>query len=318
MIAVATIVIGTLAAGTAPAVAQDYPTRPVRLIIPFPPGGSNDVVARLLAVHLGEQLGKQIVADNRGGAGGVLGTEAVAKSPADGYTLLVISIAHAVNPWLYKLNYDPIKDFAPVGLLAKGPNVLVVNPSLPVRSVKDLIDLAKRKPGDLQYASAGIGSFQHLGGELFKLMAGVDLQHVPYRGGGPAMVDVVGGHIKVMFSSMVQTVPQIHDGTLRALATGGLMRSTALPDVPPIAETVPGYEAVNWWGIVAPAGTPPAIIGRLNREIELAQKSPDVQRQFSLEGAEAVPMKPAEFGAYMVSEMNKWEKVVKQGGIKAE
>jgi tripartite-type tricarboxylate transporter receptor subunit TctC len=306
-------------AGTGLAAAQNYPSRPVRLIIPFPPGGSNDVVGRLIAIKLGDRLGKQVVVDNRGGAGGVIGTEAVAKAPPDGYTLLVVSMAHAVNPWLYKLNYDPIKDFAPVGLLAKGANVLVVTPSLPVHSVAELIALAKKQPGDLQYASAGIGSFQHLGSELFKLMAGVDMLHVPFKGGGPALVDVVGGHTKVMFSSMVQTVPQIHSGKLRALGTGGLQRSAVLPEVPTIAEAgVPGYEAVNWWGIVAPVGTPQAIIDKLNTEILAVQNAPEVQKQFALEGGEPVPMKPDVFGAYMVSEMNKWEKVVKQGGIKAE
>jgi len=301
------------------AAAEDYPVRPVRLIIPFPPGGSNDVVGRLIATHLGERLGKQVVVDNRSGAGGVIGTEIVAKSPPDGYTLGVISMAHAVNPWLYKLAYDPIKDFAPVSLLAKGANVLVVHPSLPVNSVKDLVTLAKQKPGDLQYASAGIGSFQHLGGELFKLMAGVDILHVPFKGGGPAMVDIVGGHTKVMFSSMVQTVPQIRSGKLRALGTGGLERSPVLPDVPTIAEAgVTGYEAVNWWGVVAPAATPQAIIDKVNSEIEAVQNSPEVQKQLANEGAESVPMKPADFGSFMMSEMNKWEKVVKQGGIKPE
>jgi tripartite-type tricarboxylate transporter receptor subunit TctC len=306
-------------AGTSLAMAQDYPTRPVRMIIPFPPGGSNDVVGRLIAIKLGDRLGKQVVVDNRSGAGGVIGTEVVAKSPPDGYTLLIISMAHAVNPWLYKLNYDPIKDFAPVGLLAKGANVLVVHPSLPVRSIADLIALAKKQPGDLQYASAGIGSFQHLGGELFKLMAGVDILHVPFKGGGPALVDVVGGHTKVMFSSMVQTVPHIHSGKLRALGTGGPQRSPVLPDVPTIAEAgVSNYEAVNWWGLVAPVGTPKAIIDKLNTELLAVQNAPEVQKQFALEGGEPVPMKPAVFGAYMVSEMNKWEKVVKQGGIKAE
>ncbi len=304
---------------TAIAAAEDYPARPVRLIIPFPPGGSNDVVGRLIATHLADRLGKQVVVDNRAGAGAVIGTEIASKSPADGYTLLVISMAHAVNPWLYKLAYDPIKDFAPVGLLAKGANVLVVHPSLPVNSVKDLLALAKQKPGQLQYASAGIGSFQHLGGELFKLMAGVDILHVPFKGGGPAMVDILGGHTKVMFSSMVQTVPQIKSGKLRALGTGGLQRSPVLPDVPTIAEAgVPGYEAVNWWGLVAPAGTSQAIIDKVNSELEVVQKSPEVQKQFANEGAEPVPMKPADFGSFMVSEMNKWEKVVKQGGIKAE
>jgi tripartite-type tricarboxylate transporter receptor subunit TctC len=315
VLAAACLVLAT----TGLAAAQNYPTRPVRLIIPFPPGGSNDVVGRLIAIKLGDRLGKQVVVDNRGGAGGVIGTEAVAKAPPDGYTLLVVSMAHAVNPWLYKLNYDPIKDFAPVGLLAKGANVLVVTPSLPVHSVAELIALAKKQPGDLQYASAGIGSFQHLGSELFKLMAGVDMLHVPFKGGGPALVDVVGGHTKVMFSSMVQTVPQIHSGKLRALGTGGLQRSAVLPEVPTIAEAgVPGYEAVNWWGIVAPVGTPQAIIDKLNTEILAVQNAPEVQKQFALEGGEPVPMKPDVFGAYMVSEMNKWEKVVKQGGIKAE
>src|SRR5580704_8367315 len=232
---------------TNPAAAQDYPVRPVRLIIPFPPGGSNDVVGRLIATKLGERLGKQVVVDNRSGAGGVIGTEVAAKSTPDGYTLLVISMAHAVNPWLYKLGYDPIKDFAPVGLLAKGANVLVVHPSLPVHTVAELIALAKKQTGDLQYASAGIGSFQHLGAELFKLMAGVDILHVPFKGGGPALVDVVCGHTKVMFSSMVQTVPHIHSGKLRALGTGGPQRSPVLPDVPTIAEAgVSNYEAVNW------------------------------------------------------------------------
>jgi tripartite-type tricarboxylate transporter receptor subunit TctC len=316
VLAAACLVLAGTGFGTGLAAAQNYPTRPVRLIIPFPPGGSNDVVGRLIAIKLGDRLGKQVVVDNRSGAGGVIGTEAVAKAPPDGYTLLVVSLAHAVNPWLYKLNYDPIKDFA---LLAKGANVLVVSPSLPVHSVAELIALAKKQPGDLQYASAGIGSFQHLGSELFKLMAGVEMLHVPFKGGGPAMIDVVGGHTKVMFSSMVQTVPQIHSGKLRALGTGGLQRSAVLPEVPTIAEAgVPGYEAVNWWGIAAPKGTPQAIIDKLNTEILAVQNAPEVQKQFALEGGEPVPMKPDVFGAYMVSEMNKWEKVVKQGGIKAE
>src|SRR6267142_2434012 len=304
---------------TNPATAQDYPVRPVRLIIPFPPGGSNDVVGRLIATHLAERLGKQVVVDNRGGAGGVIGTEAVAKSPADGYTLGIISMAHAVNPWLYKLSYDPIKDFAPVGLLARGANVLVVHPSLPVNSVKELVALAKQKPGDLQYASAGIGSFQHLGGELFKLTAKVDMLHVPFRGGGPAMIDVVGGHTNVMFSSLVQTTPFIRSGKLRALATGGAKRSPVLPDLPTIAEAgVPGYEATNWWGILAPAGTPKEIVDKVHAAITAVQDAPETQKQLESEGAEVVKMSTPEFGAFMVSEMAKWGRVVKEGGIKAE
>jgi tripartite-type tricarboxylate transporter receptor subunit TctC len=308
-----------LVAFTAAAAAQDYPSRPVRLVIPFPPGGSNDVVGRMIATQLSERLGKQVVVDNRSGAGGVIGTEIAANAPPDGYTLLVISIAHAVNPWLYKLNYDPIKSFVPVGILATGPNVLVVNPQVPVQSVKDLLALAKQKPGDLQYASAGVGSFQHLGGELFKLTAGVDILHIPFKGGGPAMIDVIGGHTQVMFSSLVQTTPHIKSGKLRAIGTGGLKRSPVLPDVPTVEEAgVPGYEAVNWWGIVAPAGTPGNVIDTLHKALAEVQNSPETQKQFAAEGAEVVQMEPAAFGAFMVKEMNKWERVVKQGGIKAE
>jgi tripartite-type tricarboxylate transporter receptor subunit TctC len=311
---------GLLLALTTAAAAQDYPTKPVRLIIPFPPGGSNDVVGRLFATHLSEKLGKQVIVDNRGaGAGGIVGTEVVANSPHDGYTIGIISLAHAVNPWLYKLPYDPIKAFTPIGILGSGPNVLVVNPELPVHSVQELIAAAKAKPGQLQYASAGVGSFQHLGGELFKFMAKVDILHVPFKGGGPAMIDVVGGHTKVMFSSLVQTTPHIKSGKLRALGTGGLKRNPVLPDVPTVAEAgVPNYEAVNWWGIVAPAGTPPAIVERLHRAITEVQDSAEVQKQFATEGAEVVKKSSAEFGAFMVSEMNKWERVVKDGGIKAE
>ena len=310
---------GLLLALTTAVAAQDYPSKPVRLIIPFPPGGSNDVVGRMIATQLSERLGKQVVVDNRGGAGGVIGTELTANAPHDGYTLQIISLAHSVNPWLYKLPYDPIKSFTPISILASGPNVLAINPALPVNSVKDLVALAKQKPGELQYASAGIGSFQHLGGELFKLEAGVDMLHVPFKGGGPAMIDVIGGHTKLLFSSLVQTTPHIRSGKLKALGTGGSKRNPVLPDVPTIAEAgVPGYEAVNWWGIVAPAGTPAPIIERLHKAIQEVQTSADVQKQFSSEGAEIVQMSPPEFAAFIEKEMKKWERVVKQGGIKAE
>jgi tripartite-type tricarboxylate transporter receptor subunit TctC len=309
-----------LLALTTAVAAQEYPSKPVRLIIPFPPGGSNDVVGRLIATHLGERLGRQVVVDNRGaGAGGVVGSEVAANAPRDGYTLLIISLAHAVNPWLYKLPYDPIKAFAPVAILASGPNVLVVNPELPVHSVKELLAAAREKPGQLQYASAGIGSFQHLGGELFKLMAGVNLLHVPFKGGGPAMIDVVGGHTKVMFSSLVQTTPHIRSGKLRALGTGGSARNPVLPEVPTIAEAgVPGYEAVNWWGVVAPAGTPAPIIDKLHKEIAAVQASDELRKHFASEGAQVVQMSSAEFAGFIEKEMRKWERVVKEGGIKAE
>jgi tripartite-type tricarboxylate transporter receptor subunit TctC len=308
-----------LLALTGAAVADEYPSKPIRLIIPFPPGGSNDVVGRLIATKLGERLGQQVVVDNRGGAGGVVGTQATANSPNDGYTLGMISIAHAVNPWLYKLSYDPIKSFAPVAVLATGPNVLAINPGLGVNSVKELIALAKSKPGEIHYASAGVGSFQHLGGELFKLEAGVDMLHVPFKGGGPAMVDVIGGHTKLLFSSLVQTTAHLKSGKLKALGTGGKTRSTVLPDVPTIAEAgVPGYEATNWWGIVTPAGTPAPIIEKLHKEITAVQQSPDLQQQFARQGASVLQMGTAEFSAFIGTEMTKWGRVVKEGKLKKE
>jgi tripartite-type tricarboxylate transporter receptor subunit TctC len=301
------------------ATAQDYPSKPVRVIIPFPPGGINDTVGRLVATQLSTRLGKQFVVDNRGGAGGIVGTELTANAPKDGYTLLVISLAHAVNPWLYKLPYDPIKAFAPVAIVASAPNVITVHPSLPVHSVKELIALAKEKPGQVQYASAGVGSFMHLGGELFKLSTGVNLLHVPFRGAGPAMIDILGGHTKVAFATTLTAPPYVRDGKLRALGIGAATRSPALPDVPTVAEAgVPGYEVANWIGIVAPAGTPQAIIDKLHQEISAIQDSPEVARQFASEGAEPVRMSSAAFGATMVAEMAKWERVVREGGIKAE
>jgi tripartite-type tricarboxylate transporter receptor subunit TctC len=317
-------IVGLLLALTASAAAQDdaardYPSKPIRLIVPFPPGGSNDVVGRMIALKLSDRLGKQVVVDNRGGAGGTIGSEVVANAPHDGYTLLVISTAHAVGPWLYKLPYDSIKAFAPVAMLASGPNVLVVYPGFAAHSVKELVALAKAKPGELQYASAGIGSFEHLGAELFKLTAGVDMVHVPYKGGGPAMTDVIGGHAQIIFASLVQSTGFIASGQMRALGTGGLKRSPILPDVPTIAEAgVPGYEGVNWWGIVAPAGTPPAIVAKLHDAIAAVQDADDTKKQFATQGADIVQMSSADFGAFMVKEMDKWEKVVKAGNIKAE
>jgi len=311
-------VFALLLALSAPA-AAGYPDHPVRLIVPFPPGGSNDVVARLVAKQLSSDLGQQVFVDNRGGAGGVLGTEAAAAAPPDGYTLLIISIAHAVNPALYKLNYDPIKSFTPISILATGPNVLAVNPQLGVHTVKELLALAKEKPGELDYASAGVGSFQHLGGELFKLTAGVKLQHVPYKGGGPAMSDVIAGHVKIMFSSLVQTTPFIKSGQLLALGTGGAKRNPVLPDVPTIAEAgVPGYVADNWWGIMAPAGTPQPIVDRLYRDIQAVLKSPELTAAFDREGAAAVTMSTEEFSKYIENEIVKWGRVVKEGNIKAQ
>ena len=299
--------------------ADNFPSRPIRLIIPFPPGGSNDVVGRVIALQLAERLGQPVVVDNRGGAGGLIGTEQAAKADPDGYTLLFISSAFAANGSLYKLPYDQVKAFVPVAMIAAGPNVLAVNPNLPVNSVKELIALAKAKPGTLNYASAGIGSFQHLGSALFVSMAKVDIVNVPFKGGGPAMADVMAGNTQIMLSSLVQTLPQIKSGRLKALGVGGLKRSSTLPDVPTIAESgVPGYEAVNWWGIIAPTGTPQAVRDRLYKELTAIQKSPEMIKRFEAEAVEAVQMSPAEFGRYIEQETEKWARVVKEAGIKAQ
>jgi tripartite-type tricarboxylate transporter receptor subunit TctC len=300
------------------AAADDYPSKQVRMIVPFPPGGSNDVVGRLVAKELSAVLKQQVFVDNHGGAGGTIGTDICSKAAPDGYTICIISIAHAVAPVLHKLTYDPIKSFTPISILATGPNVLAVNPELPVKTVKELIALAKSKPGELNYASAGIGSFQHLGAELFKLQAGVNIVHVPYKGGGPAMQDVIAGHVKIMFSSLIQTTPFIKSGQLRALGTGGEKRSPVLPDVPTIAEAgVPGYAAENWWGIVVPAGTPQPIVDKLYQATQTALKASDLQAQFAREGAQTVTMTSAEFAAYIKTEIDKWGRVVKDDKIRA-
>ena len=299
--------------------ADTYPSKPIRLIIPFPPGGSNDVVGRVIATQLGERVGQQVVVDNRGGAGGVIGTEMAAKAAPDGYTLLFISSAFAANSSLYKLPYDPVKAFVPIAMIAAGPNVLAVAPGLAVNSLKDLLSMARAKPGQLNYASAGVGSFQHLGSALFVSLAKVNIVHVPFKGGGPAMVDVIAGNTQVMLGSLVQTLPQIKSGKLKALGVGGTKRSPTMPDVPTIAEAgVPGYEAVNWWGIISPAGTPAAIVSRIHKELGVIAQSPEMQKRFEAEAVEAVQMSTPEFAQYIERETVKWARVVKEAGIKAE
>jgi tripartite-type tricarboxylate transporter receptor subunit TctC len=306
-------------ASAVPLQANDYPTKPIRLIVPFPPGGINDIVGRIVATHLGERLGKQIVVDNRGGAGGLIAYELVANAPKDGYTLMITSIASAVNPWLHKVPYDPASSFAPVTILVSAPITVVVNPDLPARSIGELVALAKRQPGELPYASSGVGTSLHLAGELFRITAGIDLLHVAFRGAGPALVDVAGGHSKILFGTTTTTLPMIRSGKVRALGVGDARRSPALPDVPTVAEAgVPGYEAGNWIGILAPAGTPPEIVAKLHREISAIQDSPEVQKQFANEGADVVKMTPDAFGAFMQSELAKWGRVIRTANIKAE
>jgi tripartite-type tricarboxylate transporter receptor subunit TctC len=300
--------------------AQEYPAKTVRMIVPFPPGGSNDLVARQLATQMSERLGKQFVIDNRGGAGGIVGTEIVAKSPPDGYNLLVISVAFPMGAAVYaKLPYDPAKSFAPVALLGTGPNVLSVHPSLPVKTIKELLALAKAKPGHLQYASAGVGTFQHLSAELFKSLAKVDIVHVPYKGGGPATIDTLAGQVHMNIGSLIQVLPHFRTGRLRPLATGGATRASTLPNLPTISEAgVPGYEANNWWGILAPAGTPDVIVKKVNAEANVIMSLADTKKRLSAEGVETIATTPEQFTKHIAAEIAKWGKVTKDANIKAE
>ena len=296
-----------------------YPNKPVRLIVPFPPGGSNDIVARMLATQLGERLGQSVVIENKGGAGGVLGTDQAAKAAPDGYTLLLISVAYAFAPALYKnLPYDPATAFAPITIIGRGPSALTVHPSVPVSSVAELIALAKKEPGKLNYASAGVGSFQHLSAALFIQQAGINVVHVPYKGGGPAMADVMGGQAQIVMPSLIQVVPHIKSGRLKALGTSGTKRSPLLPDVPTIAETLPGYESQNWWGLLAPAGTPQAVIDRVYGAVSELLQSKETGKRMESEGAETVRMTPPEFGRFIAAELAKWGKVARDVGIQAE
>ena len=299
--------------------AQTYPSKPVRLIIPFPPGGSNDVVGRAIGQQLAERLGQGVVIDNRGGAGGVIGTNEAAKAPADGHTLLLISTAFPTSIAFNRLPQDAMKSFAPVALLGSGPALLVVPANSPVNSVRDLLSSLKAKPGELNAAAAGIGSFQHMATELFRLQSKTNFVIVQYKGGGPALTDTIGGQVHFNLGSLVQMVPHVRSGKLKALGVSSEKRVSAMPEVPTIAEAgVPGYEVSNWWGILAPAGTPQRVLDRLYKEITAILESPDTRKRFELEGAEIARMKPAEFAAFVTQETEKWTRVVKEAGIKPE
>jgi len=310
------VILLTGAATRAPG--QDYPARPVTIVVPFTPGGGTDILARLFGQRLEQRLGKSFVIENRPGAGMQIGAAAVAKSAPDGYTLLVApSSALAVNVTLYKkLPYDPAKDFAPIALLAHIPFVLVVNPSLPVNTVADLVTLAKAKPGELSFGSGGVGASHHLFAELLKSMAGIQMSHVPYKGSVPALNDVVAGHIPLMFSDLPPALPLINAGKLRALGVTTVKRVAAAPDVPPIGETVPGYDAAAWQMMSTRAGTPTAIVERLSAEMTSILAGPDVQKQLVEMGlVTADPAAPAELQRFVESEIVRWGKIVHQAGV---
>ena len=312
------LAVSALAVATANAFAA-YPDKPIKLVVPYTPGGVTDALARVVAKSLGERVGQQVIVDNRPGGGANIGADLVAKSAADGYTLLMGSAAtHAINSSLYKkLTYDHIKDFAPISLVAQVPNILVVNPTLPVKSVKELIAYGKANPGRLNFGSSGAGGTIHLSGELFKSMTGVDMVHVPYKGSAPAVTDLMGGQVQVMFDSSV--VPHIKSGKLRPLAVTSAKRSSALPELPTMAEAgLPGYEATAWFGVLAPAGTPQPIVEKLNAELVAVLRDPATQAWMKQQGFDAIGNSPKEFATFISDETTKWAKVVKESGATAD
>lgn len=304
-----------LASGAAQA--QEYPVKPIRIVVPSSPGGGTDILARQLSVKLTERWGQQVIIDNRPGAGQMIGISLVAKSPPDGYTLVMTATPLAINTVLYKkVPYDPIRDFAPVTQVAAMPNLLVTHPTLPVRSLKQMIALAKSRPGELAYASSGIGTGPHLSMELFNHMAGIKLEHVPYKGTGPALIDTMSGHVQLLMSTLLPPLPHLKTGRLRALGVTSAKRVSSLPDVPTVAEGgVAGYEVVGWYGIAAPAGTPQPVVAKLQTDISAILHAPELRDKLAAEGAEAVGSKPEEFGAFIKSEIDKWGKVVKAARI---
>jgi tripartite-type tricarboxylate transporter receptor subunit TctC len=307
--------------GVAPlAVAQSYPAKPITIVVPYPPGGPSDIVARLVGQKLSERVGQQVVIDNRPGAGGNVGAALVARAAPDGYTLLLGTTAHAINPSVFTtLNYNFVKDFSPVILLTSLPLVVVTNAALPVKNIQELIALAKSKPNQLAYASSGNGQSTHLAAELFKTMAGVSMTHVPYKGSAPALTDLAGGQVSVMFDTMLSAMPQVKGGRLNALAVTTATRSGAAPNLPTVAESgVPGYEAVAWSGLLAPAHTPVDIVTKLNTEINAILNQPDVRKRLLNDGADPVGGSAEQFSSHVVKEVQKWANVAKASGAKVD
>ena len=314
-------VAAVCAVGTAAAQTPDagrFPSKAVRLVVPFPPGGSNDILARFMAQKLTERLGQQTIADNRPGADGIIGTELAARAPADGHTIAIISTSYTMNPAIHKVPYDPLRSLIPIAQIATGPNVITAHPSFAAKTVKDLIAFARAKPGELRYATSGIGGFNHFCGELFNTLAKVKLAHIPYKGGGPAMLDVMTGQVEVTFGTLIQALPHIRSNKLKPLGVGSVKRSPLLPQVPTIAETVAGYEGSIWWGILAPAGVPGPVVGRLNTEINAVLRDPDMAKRLVAEAAEPVVGTPEAFGKLIANDLVKWARIAKEASIKAE
>lgn len=314
----ASVTLALALAVTGTAVAQQYPSKPIRIVVPFAPGGPNDILARLIGQKLTEAWGQQVIVDNRPGGGTVIGSELVARSAPDGYTLLMVSTSHTTNPSLRKMPYDPIRDLEPVILVASGPNVVLAHPSLPAKSVKELIAVAKARPGHVAYGSGGLGTSTHLSGAMLGLMGGVKMVHVPYKGGGPATIDLLSGQITWMVGTILPSMPHIRAGRLRALAVTGAKRSPVLPDVPPVADTLRGFESVSWYGVAAPGGTPKDVVAKLNQEIGRMLGGADMRERLAHEGAEVMGGGPERFGAFYRAEIEKWAKVIKAAGIKLE
>jgi tripartite-type tricarboxylate transporter receptor subunit TctC len=312
------LLFALLGAFAAHAQSPRWPERPVRVVVPFAPGGGTDILARLIASRFAEEFGQQFVVDNRAGAGGIVGSEIVARANPDGYTLCLVSTSYSANPALYKLSFDPVKGIAPISLVAAGPLILVVNPSVPARSLKEFVALARAKPGSLNFGSSGAGGSIHLAFELFRQMSGADMVHVPYKGTGPALADLIGGQIQFMFASAPSAIPQIKSGKLRALAVTTEKRAPSMPDLPSVSEAVPGFQYSSWYGLWTAAGTPEAIVSRLNAALARTLTRSDVVERLRADGVEPAHSTPADFSRLLSREIATWIKVVKAGNIRID